>query len=477
MALTLLDSSLLVSNVIGTTISTLDEGSPVFNASNGDGNNWGLGMTSPNSSLEFVDSLSSSSPLEQKSEEEEKSILISKEIRDIIIIINMAILCQALSVFGVFANIINIVVFIKQGFQDAMTVTLTGLAVADLGIATCAVWLSICYNPLFQQLELPFLPLQIVYLTAGLPRLSCSRVSSWVLALATFERCLCIAMPFKVREIITPGRSLAFVIGVFITMTASVAPIFYTSRTAQKFDEVANRSYLVLSFTEDREKVDSIAFAIGVTFSVCSFVAVAVCTAVLVYSLNKTSKWRESAMATDKEQGGKPTGRLQVEISEDVSSDASTKTSVASLSAEVSEKDHRSAPSSNGSTTAAQVKKRGAKEVSAKNKRASKMVSLISIIFIVCYLPNTINQLVMSLVPDYAKNGRYINTNQVFWSIGFVAESFNCSVNIFMYYTMSTKYRSTIQSMICGRCLSLSDGGKPAADNEDEPQKMKKAQK
>ena len=177
-------------------------------------------------------------------------------------------------------------------------------------------------------------------------------------------------------------------------MTASVAPIFYTSRTAQKFDEVANRSYLVLSFTEDREKVDSIAFAIGVTFSVCSFVAVAVCTAVLVYSLNKTSKWRESAMATDKEQGGKPTGRLQVEISEDVSSDASTKTSVASLSAEVSEKDHRSAPSSNGSTTAAQVKKRGAKEVSAKNKRASKMVSLISIIFIVCYLPNTINQLV-----------------------------------------------------------------------------------
>ena len=199
MALTLLDTSLLVSNVIGTTISTLDEGSPVFNASSGDGNNWGLGMTSPNSSLEFVDSLSSSSPLEQKSEEEEKSILISKEIRDIIIIINMAILCQALSVFGVFANIINIVVFIKQGFQDAMTVTLTGLAVADLGIATCAVWLSICYNPLFQQLELPFLPLQIVYLTAGLPRLSCSRVSSWVLALATFERCLCIAMPFKVR--------------------------------------------------------------------------------------------------------------------------------------------------------------------------------------------------------------------------------------------------------------------------------------
>ena len=193
---------------------------------------------------------------------------------------------------------------------------------------------------------------------------------------------------------------MAFVIGVFLVMTASVAPIYYTSRTAQKFDEAANRSYLVLSFTEDREKVDAIAFGIGVTLSVCSFVAVAICTAVLVFSLKKTSKWRESVATSGKAQGEKTPARLHVEASEVESSEVSTKTfsSVASLSADVAEKDnHRAAP--NGSSTAADMKKRKAKEAaSAKNKRASKMVSLISTIFIVCYLPNTLNQLVSAMI-------------------------------------------------------------------------------
>ena len=127
--------------------------------------------------------------------------LVSKRTRDIVVTINMAILSQIISVFGVVANIINIVVFIKQGFGEAMTVTLTGLAVADLGTVTCQVWLSICWNPWFnyERLNLPFRPMHVEYLSACHPRMSSVRVSAWILALVTFERCLCIAIPFKVR--------------------------------------------------------------------------------------------------------------------------------------------------------------------------------------------------------------------------------------------------------------------------------------
>ena len=130
-----------------------------------------------------------------------KGPLVSRKVRDFFVIINMAIMAQIISVFGVVANIINIVVFIKQGFGEAMTVTLTGLAVADLGTVTCQVWLSICWNPWFhyERLSLPFRPLHIEYLSAGHPRASSVRVSAWILALATFERCLCITIPFKVR--------------------------------------------------------------------------------------------------------------------------------------------------------------------------------------------------------------------------------------------------------------------------------------
>ncbi|GFR88276.1 chemosensory receptor A [Elysia marginata] len=362
------------------------------------------------------DNISSIFPIALHEEAVVKSPLVSKKIRDIFVTINMAILSQVISVFGVIANIINIVVFIKQGFGEAMTVTLTGLAVADLGTVTCQMWLSICWNPWFhyERLKLPFRPLHIEYLSAGHPRLSSVRISAWILALATFERCLCITIPFKVREIITPRRARVFVVAVFAVNTACAVPFYYTSRIVPFFDTSANRSYLVLSFTDDRQEIDSVFFAFSVSLTVISFVAVALCTAVLVYSLEQASKWRESVKTSDGMSASK----------EDKATDSANSTSTKKT------------------------------QQLNKNKRAAKMVSLISTIFIVCSLPNTVNQLVMSMVPEYAKNGGYVNINQTFWSLGYMAETVNASINIFMYYSMSTRYRTTIQDMVCARCFS-----------------------
>ncbi|GFN84702.1 chemosensory receptor b [Plakobranchus ocellatus] len=362
--------------------------------------------------------------------------IISDKVRDIMALINMVILAQVISFFGVIANIINIIVFTKQGFGEAMTVTLTGLAVADLGTVTCQSWLSFCWNPLFdfKSLELPFQPLQIVYLSAGQPRLSSVRISAWIIAWATLERCLCITMPFRVREIITPYRSKVFIITLFIINTASSVPFYYTTRIVPYFDEAVNRSYLVLAFTDDRQEIDSISFSISVCLSVCSFVAVAVCTVILVLTLDKASKWRKSAMASNEINGEEKSECVQASID--------------------GNKKQEQNPTS-GSTNAFKKSKLAA---SNKNKRAAKMVSIVSTTFIVCSLPNTLNQLVMALVPEYAKNGRYVNLNQTSWSVGCMAESVNASINIFMYYTMSSKYRSTIQEMLCKRCRISIDG-------------------
>ncbi|GFN84707.1 peptide receptor gpcr [Plakobranchus ocellatus] len=370
------------------------------------------------------------------SHEDEKLVggIVSRKVRDIFVIINMAILAQGISIFGVIANIINIIVFTKQGFGEAMTVTLTGLAVADLGTVTCQVWLSICWNPWFdfRSLNLPFRPLHIEYLSAGHPRLSSVRISAWILAWATFERCLCITLPFKVRELITPYRSKVYVVTLFIINTAAAVPFYYTSRIVPFFDSALNRSYLILAFTNDRQEIDSVFFAISVSLTVCSFVAVAVCTIVLVYTLDKASKWRESVTASKDVVGQGKSETLQP----------------SSLNgSEVENKQ-----SMNNAFDSTKVTGKPKQAASNKNKRAAKMVSIISTIFIVCSLPNTVNQLVMSMVPEYAKNGSYENINQTFWSLGYMAETVNASINIFMYYTMSSKYRSTIQEMLCVRC-------------------------
>ena len=133
---------------------------------------------------------------------------------------------------------------------------------------------------------------------------------------------------------------------VFAVNTACAIPFYYTSRIVPFFDAPANRSYLVLSFTEDRQAIDSVFFAASVALTVISFMAVALCTVVLVYSLDKASKVRESVLTSDNNKGKK-----------------------------------------------GDQEKKQPQQLN-KNKRASKMVSLISTIFIICSLPNTVNQLV-----------------------------------------------------------------------------------
>ncbi|XP_013076081.2 uncharacterized protein LOC106062364 [Biomphalaria glabrata] len=318
--------------------------------------------------------------------------IIGDDVRDVIIIVNMAVLCQIVSVAGVIVNVFNVCVFVKQGFRDALNVTLASLALADLGIVSFAVWLCVCYNPLFSKLDLPFKPMEFVYLTAGLPRLSCARVSSWILAIASLERCLCITMPLTFRSIITPRRSFAFAVLVYAVMAASVLPVYYTSRLVWSFDSARNTTMVSLVFTNDRFAVDNVAFMVGVFLSVASFAIVAVCTTILIWSLRKKTKWREQAIAK-------------------VGSDSKFPL------------------------------------VSSRNKRVGKMVSVISIFFIVCYTPNTVNQLVMSLVQDFAKNGSQVNANQVSWSFGFLLESVYSLVTIIIYYKMSSRFRDTVISM------------------------------
>ena len=67
----------------------------------------------------------------------------------------------------------------------------------------------------------------------------------------------------------------------------------------------------------------------------------------------------------------------------------------------------------------------------------------------------------MSLVPEYAKNGGYVNINQTLWSSGYMLETVNASINIVMYYRMSTRYRTTLQEM-------LGSNGDPRNNTEEE---------
>lgn len=64
-------------------------------------------------------------------------VIISLAAKVILHWIVWAILSQAVVVFGIFSNIINIVCFVKQGFKDSINVSLTGLCASCVRHTVC----------------------------------------------------------------------------------------------------------------------------------------------------------------------------------------------------------------------------------------------------------------------------------------------------------------------------------------------------
>ncbi|KAK3747142.1 hypothetical protein RRG08_035688 [Elysia crispata] len=275
--------------------------------------------------------------------------------------LNFSILTGIISAFGCLSNVINIIVFCKQKFSDSVNISLFGLAISDLGCVVILVWMSMCFSPLFQTLSLPFNPLTVQYLTGGWPHGCFGKISSFITAYVTFERCLCVTLPLKVKTIITPRRTILTLVAIFLANFAMNAPVF---------------------------------FGIGlgpVSSTTVTYLPYNTSTSISIRGLT----WRSQT-----------TGQ--------------------SASAE---------------------KMGGAGAMTQKDKRLVKMITLVSTIFIVCFLPTCFNLLASIYLAEYSIVGRYRNLFQVAWSFIKLFESTNSSVNIFVYYNMSSRYRKCFREL------------------------------
>ena len=105
----------------------------------------------------------------------------------------------ATSIFGIFSNIANIVVFYKMGFSVASNINLFCLAITDLYCVCHFTVISLGNHPLLQN---PSLVISMQDLTYFLTLLyyGFSAVGSWITAIISVERSCCIAFPMKVIQ-------------------------------------------------------------------------------------------------------------------------------------------------------------------------------------------------------------------------------------------------------------------------------------
>ncbi|XP_012945988.1 uncharacterized protein LOC106013824 [Aplysia californica] len=157
-------------------------------------------------------------------------------------------------------------------------------------------WQTICSNPLFYMSEFPFDAADVMFFTGSVPRVLFSKVTSFITAFIAFERCLCIALPLKVRMIITPLKTKFIIVSIYALMILIPTPYYVGFRLGWVLDSSRNSTILKISYSEEQKHLEAIVYLIyGVLLSILSFVFIICCIVVLVVKLNVKTKWRQLA--------------------------------------------------------------------------------------------------------------------------------------------------------------------------------------
>ena len=320
------------------------------------------------------------------------------------ILLTTSALTQVFNIGGVITNVINIAVFVKLGFNESSNISLLTLALCDLLSTILTIWGTVCVTPGFSDAELPFLPTEIAHLTGGALSMFVLRCSAWVTAFISFERCLCILIPLKVKKWVTPKMSTAVVLAISITTIGPYIGVHWRWTFMWKFLPARNATILGVTvvdtpFLNLKEKIDNIVF--GAIQPIIAFFTVLVCTVFLVVYLRRSSQWRKSmASAGGKTGGGDNSFQFQMK-----------------------------------------------QNISRKEEKVVRLVTSIATIFIVCYTPNTLMILHMAIFPSFSLFGQHRNTFLMLFLVSVLANSVSASVNIFIYYNMGTRYRNALRLM------------------------------
>ncbi|XP_059178440.1 neurotensin receptor type 2-like [Physella acuta] len=151
--------------------------------------------------------------------------VFNDEVKTLYMVVNFVALSSIVAVFGIVTNIINIVIFYRQGLASStVNISFSGLAVSDLcGLLILALH-NLCFNPLFENAGLPVVTGEVQHLTGGLLHLCCTRITGWITVYITAERCLCIATPLKIKRILTPRRATFIIVFIYFITIMPLAP-------------------------------------------------------------------------------------------------------------------------------------------------------------------------------------------------------------------------------------------------------------
>ena len=306
-------------------------------------------------------------------------------------------------IFGLASNTINIIVFIKIGFRDNVTLTLLFLSLSDLlhVILKCPVAVSRFMLQNFPNHNWPFDGL-ILYLAFFWPGYVFYDYSSFISVFLALVRCACVARPLRFKSMFTKSRTVKILVALFIIALILRAPVLTIFRLTWAVNPQTNTTYRSILETENYRTIYTANDIINRNvISWIAYIIVTTCVIILVSKLRGASRLRKSLQSAAHDSPKNPLNENE----------------------------------------------KSSKNLSAKDLQVIQSVTLICVIFILSQLPFQIMSTVRLLDPEFGdgKKKRY-----AFGFASHLSETFgylNISINIFVYYHFNTRYRETLFSL------------------------------
>ncbi|GFO02772.1 chemosensory receptor a [Plakobranchus ocellatus] len=323
---------------------------------------------------------------------------------DIVMYVAMMGLCPTIALFGIVSNIINIIIFIKTGFSESITVSLLGLAISDLLALVFVVPFIAFSNPIMLHSDdHPFNSIDVIFLAITFPYSAFTRITCLITAFVTIERCLCFVLPLRVKTLLTPRRSAIVICAIFAITLCTLIPPHLAAKLDWRHDTRRNKTIYGLVFKrKDSAQLMEIRTIMTLSIQLFSFFALVVSNIALAITVKRQAKWRASSGAAGIQQNG----QLQQNSVENA-----------------------------------------ADSTMSRNRRLARMIQLLSFIQFVTFLPSTLFYLVALGLPEFSMYGKYRNEYKSCWPSATVLQCLNSSLNIIFYYRMNTRFRNRMAKM------------------------------
>ncbi|KAI8781875.1 FMRFamide receptor [Biomphalaria glabrata] len=317
----------------------------------------------------------------------ESKLTIDPLITDLVILIVGCVFTVLVCLFGIAANIVNLPLFRKLGYQDGVNVTLTALAISDLGGLIFELVYSLMMNPYILEIDLVVSKVVIGFITGYMFEYF-TRVSGVITAYAALERCLCVIWPLKVKTIITNKVSVAVNLSIFTLYSMYLFPQFYSTHFDWTYVPERNKTVYVIYFNSRRAEVFPVIYYVTDILLPCStYIVLITCCTTLFVKLQSKAKWRK------------------------------------------------------------QVSSSGVSHITSKERKSARMFMTVSFMAVVLLLPQSVFFSAMIFNRALAMDGAYSDLSLMISTITILFKISNSSFTIFIYYNMSSKYRLEFQKM------------------------------